>query len=71
MIMLNEKFWSPSKKDTLQQRLNRVKEEKIACGQKLEELDKQGKEDEMGDWMHTLMGLEKEEEELVRALEDL
>ena len=42
--------------------------EKAVCGEKLEELDSQGKKEEMGDWQHTFMDLEKKLRHLVRAL---
>ena len=71
MIMLNERFRLLSPKELLLQKLDKVRQEKNLCGEKLKELNRQGRKDEMGDWMHTLTDLEKEEEKLARALEDL
>lgn len=70
--MLNEQLRLPSqsKKEFLQGELKRVRQEKKACGKKLQELNDQGKTKDMGDWVHTLMDLEKKEEKLTRALED-
>ncbi len=75
MIMLNPQFSSGAEAPKVSQRemiegeLKKVQSKLESARASLGEASL-SESPEAGDWMHTVMELEKEEEELVRALED-